>query len=248
MQCGQVHCVAACHARQQVLLAHGTAARIACMVTQAACLPALVPAALRVSTRAALLPALSALATQWHQLMAQVSSAAATIAVAAAAAVPLLLPRLAAWFSNGIVPSLFAFTATATALPSLSFCAADSCVPCPAGSTTSDFITCVACPPGEYEAGGSCTACDAGTYRTGDATPENNECKNIPAGFREKTVAEGADARTQIVPCAVGTFSAWDAAGTTRTPADPLVCQVCDLNTYAPRTGEWSLPRRWLAV
>lgn len=75
-------------------------------------------------------------------------------------------------------------------------------------------------------------------------------CKNIPAGYREKTIADAADtvARAEIVPCAVGTYSSWN--GNVRTPAvntanavdnvaNAKLCAPCTGNTYAPRTGEW---------
>lgn len=92
----------------------------------------------------------------------------------------------------------------------------------------------------------TCTACKSGYYRSGDATPENNVCKPIPAGYREKTTSDAAGtvAQSEIVPCELGTFSAWDSdptnpAGTAaRTPSGATVCQACATNFYAPRRGE----------
>ena len=41
----------------------------------------------------------------------------------------------------------------------------------------------------------SCTACAIGTYRAGDATPENNVCKPIPAGARREGGGTGCQLR-----------------------------------------------------
>ena len=58
-----------------------------------------------------------------------------------------------------------------------------------------------------------CTACTKYTYRSGDAAPENNVCKKIPAGYKEKS---GVPARTEIDLCGKGSVSFW--TGETRTP------------------------------
>lgn len=92
--------------------------------------------------------------------------------------------------------------------------------------------------PGTYELSGVCTNCTDTYYRSGDATPENNVCKPIPAGYREKTVADalGTLLHAEIMLCELGTFSAWTATST-REPATPTTCTVCTLNAYAPRKG-----------
>lgn len=78
--------------------------------------------------------------------------------------------------------------------------------------------------------------CGDGYFRSGDATPQNNVCKPIPAGYREKLVSEGAAvAKSEIVLCEIGTYSAWSSG--VRDPVTSTVCGVCDLNTYAPRKG-----------
>ena len=84
-----------------------------------------------------------------------------------------------------------------------------------------------------------CTACTKYTYRSGDAAPENNACKKIPAGYKEKS---GVTARTQIELCPKGSVSFW--TGENRTPSgvadDEKECQSCALvraNSYAPRAG-----------
>lgn len=91
--------------------------------------------------------------------------------------------------------------------------------------------------PGTYSDGTACQPCDDGKFRSGDATPENNECKPIPAGYREKLVSgEGAAAaKSEIVLCEIGTYSAWSSG--TRDPATSTECATCTLNTYAPRKG-----------
>ena len=133
-----------------------------------------------------------------------------------------------------------------------------ACQTCPAGSVTinSDFTQCVACGPGEYQVGNTCTACPDGYYRSGDATPENNVCKPIPAGYRErKTAAAGGDlttvdaaaAKSEIVPCEKGTVSYWDADPTVFNSGSPVArhpartssttCEACATRFYAPRVG-----------
>ncbi|KAL4425823.1 hypothetical protein ABPG75_009839 [Micractinium tetrahymenae] len=87
--------------------------------------------------------------------------------------------------------------------------------------------------PGTYSNGTACVPCADGKFRSGDATPENNVCKPIPAGYKEKT---GVTAKSEIELCDVGTYSAWSNTGT-RDPADPTQCSGCTLNSYAPRKG-----------
>ncbi|KAL4859859.1 Nucleolar GTP-binding protein 1 [Chlorella vulgaris] len=115
------------------------------------------------------------------------------------------------------------------------------CEACPMGSIANvgvqdiiDRTECVPCSAGLYSTGTACQACAAGTYRTGDATPANNVCKRIPAGYREKT---GVAARSEIVPCEKGTYSFW--VGSARTPSDPTTCKVAGESDrlYAPRVG-----------
>ena len=88
-----------------------------------------------------------------------------------------------------------------------------------------------------------CTACKANYYRSGDASPNNNVCRPIPAGYMELSGA-GVDAQSQVVPCPVGTASSWSGDATnpatstaTRTPATATQCAPCTNNLYAPRTG-----------
>ena len=88
-----------------------------------------------------------------------------------------------------------------------------------------------------------CTACKANYYRSGDASPRNNVCRPIPAGYMELSGA-GVDAQSQVVPCPVGTASSWSGDATnpatstaTRTPATATQCAPCTNNLYAPRTG-----------
>lgn len=104
-----------------------------------------------------------------------------------------------------------------------------------------------------YKEGTTCTACPDGYYRTGDASPENNKCRPIPAGYRERiTAAGGGDpsgtdaiaAKSEIVPCSKGTYSAWSGDASdpenpaTRTPnASPTTCQACTGRMFAPRVG-----------
>ncbi|KPF41078.1 hypothetical protein [Rhizobium sp. AAP43] len=116
--------------------------------------------------------------------------------------------------------------------------AMNSCQTCPLGSIADGtFTECTPCGPGTYSDGTACQPCDDGKFRSGDATPENNECKPIPAGYREKLVSgEGAAAaKSEIVLCEIGTYSAWSSG--TRDPATSTECATCTLNTYAPRKG-----------
>lgn len=91
--------------------------------------------------------------------------------------------------------------------------------------------------PGTYSDGTACQPCADGYFRSGDATPDNNVCKAIPAGYREKLVAgENANApKSEIVLCEIGTFSAWSSGS--REPSISTECAPCTLNTYAPRKG-----------
>ena len=75
-----------------------------------------------------------------------------------------------------------------------------------------------------------CTACALRTYRSGDAAPENNVCKQVPSGYKLTSTA-----RTAIDLCAKGTVSFY--ASGVRTPSTETSCQACALNTYAPRAG-----------
>ena len=86
----------------------------------------------------------------------------------------------------------------------------------------------------------ACATCPANTYRSGDASPENNVCKNVPAGFYANADGSSAGATT-ITPCAKGYVSYWT-DDTTRVPSTPLTCEPCGsattgVNTYAPRAG-----------
>ena len=87
----------------------------------------------------------------------------------------------------------------------------------------------------------TCTACPAGYYRSGDASPFNNACHQIPSGYREKTTVDalGTIARAEVIPCSAGTFSSWTNATATgvRTPSTSTICQACNNNLYAPRAG-----------
>lgn len=116
----------------------------------------------------------------------------------------------------------------------------DICEACPEGSyANGDFTDCISCTAGSIQDGATCVACESGTYRTGDATPANNICKKIPAGYREKTTTEGAAAaRSEIVPCEKGTYSFW--VGSLRNNNagdDPTTCKVVAGRLYAPRVG-----------
>lgn len=110
----------------------------------------------------------------------------------------------------------------------------------PAGTALAVGATkCLACPAGHYMSSTTalCTVCPADKYRSGDATPENNVCLDIPAGY----YAAGASntAVTTITPCAAGSISFY--SGGIRQPVGtPLLCTACSavaVNTYAPRIG-----------
>ncbi|KAL4447462.1 hypothetical protein ABPG75_004681 [Micractinium tetrahymenae] len=121
---------------------------------------------------------------------------------------------------------------------------------------TTGATFCDACPPGSIQDSADplrpCVACaDSNpligpyTYRTGDATPENNECKQVPSGYRLKDAATGVDPNTVIDLCQPGTVSFWSADGLTRTPASQSACigcadlipQVDYVHTCAPHAG-----------
>lgn len=99
---------------------------------------------------------------------------------------------------------------------------------------------CSACPAGTFGAADAtlaCQPCAANTYRSGDASPENNECRPVPAGYK----ADAAAGATTITACTKGSVAYW-AAGA-RVPPTPTDCQPCGAapttkaNTYAPREG-----------
>ena len=89
----------------------------------------------------------------------------------------------------------------------------------------------------------ACMPCKPGYYRSGDASPSNNVCRPIPAGYMELSRA-GVAPQSQIVPCPLGTASSWsgnannpDTSTATRLPAAATQCAPCTLNQYGPRTG-----------
>lgn len=95
----------------------------------------------------------------------------------------------------------------------------------------------------------TCTACPSDTYRSGDATPENNECRPIPAGYRLKpeSVVDGVLARSEIDLCPKGTVSFYDpqfVGGVRIPPADSENCAACSalddlVNNLDPATYKW---------
>ena len=108
--------------------------------------------------------------------------------------------------------------------------AATTCDPCPAGKIGPARGAANAAGPT-----GVCTACEASYYRSGDAAPENNECKKVPAGYKANLAA----AATEITACTKGSVSYWTDAGA-RVPTNSTNCQLCSAeggNTYAPRDG-----------
>ncbi|PSC75114.1 multiple epidermal growth factor-like domains 6 [Micractinium conductrix] len=122
---------------------------------------------------------------------------------------------------------------------------ADSVV---AGQITTGATFCDACPAGfvQDDANPSkpcvpCAALDPYTYRTGDATPENNKCVQIPSGY---VLGASVVPNTRIALCPAGTVSYWDAAGD-RVPPDQYTCLGCAelypnwefAHTYAPAEG-----------
>ena len=110
--------------------------------------------------------------------------------------------------------------------------AATFCDPCPAGKFgPAPSVAPAAAPTGV------CAACVGATYRSGDAAPENNVCKKVPAGYKLSD-----STHTAITACTKGSVSYWTADLGSRTPTDGTTCQKCGtapeaLNTYAPRAG-----------
>ncbi|EFN53625.1 hypothetical protein CHLNCDRAFT_58424 [Chlorella variabilis] len=100
---------------------------------------------------------------------------------------------------------------------------------------------CDPCPPGTFSkvVGGAthrtCAACEDGYYRAGWGSAINNECKQIPAGWKESNRTVAAYDRAKIELCNKGEVSSW--SGATRTPPNPEACSPCVANTYAPRRG-----------
>ena len=90
-------------------------------------------------------------------------------------------------------------------------------------------------PAGTYakNATGPCEPCAKFYYRTGDASPSNNVCNRIPAGYKEKAGA----ARKEIDMCPKGMVSNWLGTNGARNPQTETECKACTLNTHAPRTG-----------
>lgn len=93
-----------------------------------------------------------------------------------------------------------------------------------------------------------CQECPADSYRSGDATPENNVCKPIPAGYKLKTEGD----HTEIDLCPKGQVSFYSSRNQddgVRVPFNKEAeCQACaDLDaelgeenwahTFAPRKG-----------
>lgn len=118
-----------------------------------------------------------------------------------------------------------------------------SSVPC-LGSTV-----CSPCPPGTFlpAADQACQLCPSDTYRTGNAAPENNVCKPIPAGYRL-----GDDSHVHIELCPPGQVSFLDSQGRRVPYHNPKACVSCAgldtelgltggarqwAHTYAPRKG-----------
>lgn len=78
-----------------------------------------------------------------------------------------------------------------------------------------------------------CAACASSTYRSGDAAPENNICKQVPSGYKLTDTT-----RTAIALCAKGTVSFYTSG--VRTPTSETACESCatvKANSYAPRAG-----------
>ncbi|PRW59245.1 von Willebrand factor type EGF andpentraxin domain-containing 1 Flags: Precursor [Chlorella sorokiniana] len=100
---------------------------------------------------------------------------------------------------------------------------------------------CDACPSGTWadstKPTKGCSLCASGYYRIGDASAENNKCRQIPPGYKASAVLEttAKTGATAITTCEIGTASSW-AAGI-RSPTDATICKACDKNTVATRTG-----------
>lgn len=126
------------------------------------------------------------------------------------------------------------------------------CLYCPVGSVskTDDgnvglqgSTYCDPCQPGTVSAivspntYATCNPCQDGFYRSGDASLNNNVCKPIPAGWKEKARNSTTYDRSQLELCGKGEVSFWSDSNT-RVPADAQSCQAClGDNTYAPRMG-----------
>ncbi|PSC75144.1 serine threonine [Micractinium conductrix] len=101
---------------------------------------------------------------------------------------------------------------------------------------------CDACPAGtflpDYRMG--CVACIEDTYRAGDATPENNVCKPIPAGYK----LVSAEDKTAIEPCPKGQVSFYTSANQDngdRVPSGkPAACMACSALAQELTTSEWT--------
>ncbi|PSC74950.1 von Willebrand factor type EGF andpentraxin domain-containing 1 Flags: Precursor [Micractinium conductrix] len=142
-------------------------------------------------------------------------------------------------------PADAAATLTNPALPE----GATFCDACPSGSFQ-DYTV----PLPAYGWQQPCTLCPADTYRAGDATPENNVCKPVPAGYRLKQTAAIADGRAQseIELCPKGQVSFYDTNSVRIPKGVPTACAACTeldtqlgftgtakkwAHTYAPRKG-----------
>ncbi|PSC75222.1 serine threonine [Micractinium conductrix] len=139
-----------------------------------------------------------------------------------------------------------------------------NCVVCAEGSVALNFATfadatatlgalgdnplvpgatvCDACPAGtflpDYKMG--CVQCIDDTYRAGDATPENNVCKPIPAGYRLLNAGD----KTAIDLCPKGQVSFYTSANQDngdRVPAGkPEACIACAALADELLTNEWA--------
>ena len=97
--------------------------------------------------------------------------------------------------------------------------------------------------PGKYSAivngnnYATCEDCPEGYFRSGDASPGNNACRQIPAGYKEKARSGTTYDRAELELCSKGEVSFW--TGGIRTPLDAQACQPCTGNNkYAQRQGE----------
>ncbi|KAL4427921.1 hypothetical protein ABPG75_002010 [Micractinium tetrahymenae] len=187
-------------------------------------------------------------------------------------------PERASWAWPSACPALLASSGLGDQEP-VSKVTGQHCLVCPEGSLAltdawaastiaddADMPTgatlCDACPGGTYQGADRTRVCQpcpsfptigVWTYRTGDATPENNECKPVPSGYKlvDANLGAGILPNTKITLCEAGAVSFWNAGGTVRTPPDPLACAPCSsldgllgtakyANTYAPRRGMMS--------
>ena len=82
----------------------------------------------------------------------------------------------------------------------------------------------------------TCKPCDEGYYRSGDASANNNACKQIPAGYKEKARSGTTYDRAELELCSKGEVSFWTSS--VRTPTDAQSCSPClGTNKYAYRMG-----------